>query len=97
MRFLDFFRNNRKTSAATAKDRLQIIVAQERVTRNGPDYLPMMLEFVSQLEQTEARVFLTDAVKVFNVLAINLEKVQSPYAVLVRAIENHSSLARLAA
>lgn len=44
MRFLDFFRSNRKTSAATAKDRLQIIVAQERVTRNGPDYLPMMKE-----------------------------------------------------
>lgn len=65
--------------------------------REIPDYLPMMLEFVSQLEQTEARVFLTDAVKVFNVLAINLEKAQSPYAVLVRAIENHSSLARLAA
>ncbi|MCP4296485.1 MAG: cell division topological specificity factor MinE [Proteobacteria bacterium] len=44
MRFLDFFRNNRKTSASTAKDRLQIIVAQERLTRNGPDYLPMMKE-----------------------------------------------------
>ncbi len=44
MRFLDFFRNNRKTSASTAKDRLQIIVAQERTTRNGPDYLPMMKE-----------------------------------------------------
>ncbi len=44
MRFLDFFRNNRKTSASTAKDRLQIIVAQERMTRNGPDYLPMMKE-----------------------------------------------------
>ncbi len=44
MRFLDFFRNNRKTSASNAKDRLQIIVAQERMTRNGPDYLPMMKE-----------------------------------------------------
>lgn len=44
MRFLDFFRKNRKTSATTAKDRLQIIVAQERMTRNGPDYLPMMKE-----------------------------------------------------
>lgn len=62
-----------------------------------PDYLPMMLEFVSQLEETEARVFLTDAVKVFNVLATNLEKAESPYAVLVRVIENHSSLARQAA
>jgi len=44
MRFLDYFRSNRKTSASKAKDRLQIIVAQERLTRNGPDYLPMMKE-----------------------------------------------------
>lgn len=44
MRFLDYFRNNRKTSANVAKDRLQIIVARERLTRNGPDYLPMMKE-----------------------------------------------------
>ena len=44
MRFLDFFRSNKKSSATTAKDRLQIIVAQERMTRNGPDYLPMMKE-----------------------------------------------------
>ncbi|MBL8465740.1 MAG: nitrate reductase molybdenum cofactor assembly chaperone, partial [Thauera sp.] len=49
------------------------------------------------LEETEARVFLTDAVKVFNVLATNLEKAESPYAALVRVIENHSSLARMAA
>ena len=62
-----------------------------------PDYLPMMMEFVSQLEETEARVFLTDAVKVFNLLATNLEKAESPYAALVRVIENHSSLARMAA
>jgi cell division topological specificity factor len=27
-----------------AKDRLQIIVASERLTRNGPDYLPIMKE-----------------------------------------------------
>lgn len=44
MRFLDFFRNNRKTTASVAKDRLQIIVARERTTRNGPDYLPLMKE-----------------------------------------------------
>lgn len=44
MRFLDYFRSNRKTSANVAKDRLQIIVARERLTRNGPDYLPMMKE-----------------------------------------------------
>lgn len=44
MRFLDYFRSNRKTSANVAKDRLQIIVARERLTRNGPDYLPLMKE-----------------------------------------------------
>ncbi len=44
MRFLDFFRNNREKSASQAKDRLQIIIAQERTTRNGPDYLPKMKE-----------------------------------------------------
>lgn len=44
MRFLDYFRSNRKTSATVAKDRLQIIVARERLTRNGPDYLPLMKE-----------------------------------------------------
>lgn len=44
MSFLDYFRSTRKTSARTAKDRLQIIVAQERMTRNGPDYLPLMKE-----------------------------------------------------
>lgn len=44
MRFLDYFRSNRKSSAQTAKDRLQIIVARERATRNGPDYLPLMQE-----------------------------------------------------
>jgi cell division topological specificity factor len=44
MRFLDYFRSVRKTSANVAKDRLQIIVARERMTRSGPDYLPMMQE-----------------------------------------------------
>ena len=44
MRFLDYFRSNKKTSANMAKDRLQIIVASERLTRNGPDYLPLMKE-----------------------------------------------------
>jgi len=44
MRFLDYFRSTRKTSANVAKNRLQIIVARERLTRNGPDYLPIMQE-----------------------------------------------------
>ena len=44
MRFLDFFRSNKKTSAAVAKERLQIIVAHERGHREQPDYLPALQE-----------------------------------------------------
>ena len=62
-----------------------------------PDFLPLMLEFVSQLEDTESRIFLADAAKVFKVLAANLEKSGSPYAALIRVIENHGTLAKLAA
>lgn len=62
-----------------------------------PDFLPLMLEFVSQLEPDEARVFLSDAKKVFRVLAGNLEKSGSPYAALIGVIENYGTLARLAA
>lgn len=62
-----------------------------------PDYLPLILEFVSTLEPTEARMFLNDAAKVLEVIAANLEKAQSPYAALIRIIESHGRLARLAA
>jgi nitrate reductase delta subunit len=62
-----------------------------------PDFLPLMLEFVAYLEPEEASVFLGDAAKVLNVLAGNLEAAASPYAPLLRIVENHGSLARLAA
>jgi len=62
-----------------------------------PDFLPLMLEFASQLEPEEARIFLSDAKKVYRVLAGNLEKAGSPYAALIRVIENHGTLAKLAA
>ena len=65
--------------------------------RELPDYLPLVLEFASMLEQDEARVFLADAAKVFNVLAANLEKAESPWAPLIRVIESQGSLTRLAA
>lgn len=57
-----------------------------------PDYLPLMLEFSSQLEQGEARMFLSQWVKVLHQLAQNLEKVESPYAPLIRLIEQRSQL-----
>lgn len=69
----------------------------EVATNELPDYLPLILEFVAYQEDTDAQAFLSDAVKVFAVLATNLEKANSPYAPLVRIIENRASLTRLAA
>ncbi len=69
----------------------------EVATKELPDYLPLILEFAAYQEDSEAQDFLSDAVKVFAVLAVNLEKANSPYAPLVRIIENRASLNRLAA
>ena len=41
MGLLDLFRRSAPT-ASVAKERLRIIVAQERGTRGGPDYLPLL-------------------------------------------------------
>ncbi len=61
-----------------------------------PDYLPLILEYVSTLDEMQARVFLGDALKVLTVLAKNLEKAGSPYAPLIRIIESRGHLARAA-
>ena len=42
MGMFDFLFGTKKTTASIAKDRLRIIVAQERTTRGAPDYLPML-------------------------------------------------------
>jgi len=42
MRLFDFFRQNKKTSANQAKERLQILIAHERANKDGPDYLPQL-------------------------------------------------------
>ncbi len=57
-----------------------------------PDYLPLILEFSSQLAADEARMFLSKWGKVLNQLASNLEEVASPYAPLVRLLEQRSRL-----
>lgn len=41
MGMFDFLKPKKET-ASIAKDRLRIIVAQERTTRGAPDYLPML-------------------------------------------------------
>ena len=63
-----------------------------------PDYLPLILEFAAQLgDDTEARVFLSDAGKVFKVLTDNLKQAGSPYAALTSIVEGRATLLRLAA
>ena len=43
MSIFDYFRKKKETqSASVAKERLQIIVAHQRTTRNQPDYIPRM-------------------------------------------------------
>lgn len=43
MPLLDYFRSsNKQNTAQLAKERLQIIVAHERSSRGGPDYLPQL-------------------------------------------------------
>ena len=62
MSIFDFLKP-KKTTAATAKNRLQIIIAQERSSQGAPDYLPLMrreiLEVIRKYVNVDA-----DAVKV---------------------------------
>lgn len=61
-----------------------------------PDYLPLILEYVSTLDDIAARVFLSDALKVITVIAGNLESSDSPYAPLLRVIEGRGHLLKAA-
>lgn len=40
MGWFSFFREDKKTSADKAKERLQILIAHQRMDRGGPDFLP---------------------------------------------------------
>lgn len=71
--------------------------ANENVINEIPDFLPLMLEFASQLSADEARFFLSQWSKVLNQLASNLEEAQSPYAPLIRLVEQRALLVRAAA
>lgn len=42
MSLLDYFRTTKPRSASVAKERLQILVAHERSSRNQPSYLPQL-------------------------------------------------------
>ncbi|QEP41754.1 nitrate reductase molybdenum cofactor assembly chaperone [Ectothiorhodospiraceae bacterium BW-2] len=66
------------------------------VEKEIPDYLPLILEYLSTLDETQARFFLADARKVVSVLAKNLEKSDSPYAKLLKIVESRGQLAQAA-
>lgn len=42
MDLLKYFRSSKSGSAKLAKERLQIVIAHERLDRSGPDYLPSL-------------------------------------------------------
>lgn len=50
MSIFDYFRSKpSNASAATAKERLQVIVAHQRGQRNQPDYLPRMQQEILEV------------------------------------------------
>ena len=66
MGMFDFLRA-KKTTAETAKNRLQIIIAQERTSRGAPDYLPLLqrelLEVIRKYVNVDVDAVKVDVVK----------------------------------
>ena len=57
----------KKNTASIAKDRLRIIIAQERTNRSGPDYLPLLqlelLEVIRKYVSVDVDAVKVDVVK----------------------------------
>ena len=62
MSIFDFLKP-KKNTAAVAKDRLRIIIAQERTAHGGPDYLPLLRRELLEVIRKYVNVDV-DAVKV---------------------------------
>jgi len=63
-----------------------------------PDYLPLILEYVSTLpDMASASGFLEQTTEVANVLAKNLTAMESPYASLLSIVARHGRVSELAA
>ena len=66
MGMFDFLRA-KKTTAETAKNRLQIIIAQERSSRGAPDYLPLLrrelLEVIKKYVNVDVDAVKVDVIK----------------------------------
>ena len=66
MGLFDFLKA-KKNTAETAKNRLQIIIAQERSSRGGPDYQPLLrrelLEVIKKYVNVDAEAVKVDLIK----------------------------------
>ncbi|HSR66282.1 MAG TPA: cell division topological specificity factor MinE [Xanthomonadaceae bacterium] len=66
MGMFDFLKA-KKNTASIAKDRLRIIIAQERSTADGPDYLPLLrrelLEVIRKYVNVDVEAVKVDVVK----------------------------------
>jgi nitrate reductase delta subunit len=63
-----------------------------------PDYLPLILEYVATMDDLQsARSFLQQTVQATDIIASRLEEINSPYAPLLRIVEQHGHLADIAA
>lgn len=79
MALLDYLLGQRKKrSASAAKDRLQILLAHERSSRNVPDYLPKMRSEILQviakyidIDEEQLKISI-DEENGFDVLEMNL-------------------------
>ena len=66
MALFDFLRA-KKNTAETAKNRLQIIIAQERSSRGAPDYLPLLrrelLDVIKKYVNVDVEAVKVDLIK----------------------------------
>ena len=62
MSLMSFFKSEKNT-AKQAKERLQILIAHERVRREGPDFLPQLQQEIIQVISKYVQID-EDAVKV---------------------------------
>ncbi|HEY2346698.1 MAG TPA: cell division topological specificity factor MinE [Xanthomonadaceae bacterium] len=67
MGLFDFLRGKPKNTASIAKERLRIIVAQERTSRGTPDYIPMLrrelLEVIRKYVKVDFEAVKVDLIK----------------------------------
>ena len=60
MSLIEFLFGKKQTSAQIARDRLQIIIAQERVKDQAPDYLPTLQKELLEVLSKYVHVSLED-------------------------------------